>query len=45
MKVFKVEEALKFGNACGAICTTAVGASTALKNREQVVDFTGERCE
>ncbi len=40
-----VEEALKFGNACGAICTTAVGASTALKNREQVVDFIGERCE
>ena len=40
-----VEEALIFGNACGAICTTAVGASTALKNREQVVDFIGERCE
>lgn len=40
-----VEEALVFGNACGAICTTAVGASTALKNREQVVDFIGERCE
>ena len=32
-----VEDALKFGNACGAICTTAVGASTALKNREQVL--------
>ena len=32
-----VEDALKFGNVCGAICTTAVGASTALKNREQVL--------
>ena len=30
------EEALRFGNACGAICTTAVGAGTALKNRAQV---------
>ncbi len=30
------EFALRFGNACGAICTTAVGAATALKNREQV---------
>ena len=33
------EEALRFGNACGAICTTAVGAATALKSREQVLDF------
>jgi len=30
------EQALIFGNACGAICTTSVGAGTALKNREQV---------
>ena len=30
-------EALRFANACGALCTTAVGASTALKNREQVL--------
>ncbi len=29
-------DALRFANACGAICTTAVGASTALKNRAQV---------
>lgn len=29
-------EALRFANACGAICTTAVGAGTALKSREQV---------
>jgi sugar/nucleoside kinase (ribokinase family) len=33
------QEALSFGNACGAITTTAVGATTALKNREQVTDF------
>ena len=31
------EEALRFANACGAICTTAVGAGTALKSREQVL--------
>ncbi len=30
------EEALRFANACGAICTTAVGAGTALKDRAQV---------
>ncbi len=32
-------EALRFGNACGAITTTAVGATSALKNREQVERF------
>lgn len=32
-------EALRFANACGAICTTAVGAGTALKDRQQVLDF------
>jgi sugar/nucleoside kinase (ribokinase family) len=31
--------ALHFANACGAICTTAVGAGTALKSREQVLQF------
>ena len=31
-----VRDALTFANACGAICTTAVGACTALQNREQV---------
>ncbi len=30
------EEALRFANACGAICATAVGAATALRSREQV---------
>ena len=36
-----IREALLFGNACGAICTTAVGASTALKDREQVLSLIG----
>lgn len=31
--------ALRFANACGAICTTCVGAGTALQNREQVTAF------
>ena len=31
------KEALRFANACGAICTTAVGAGAALKSREQVL--------
>lgn len=34
-----LEKALSFGNACGAICTTAIGAGTALRNREQVEQF------
>ena len=33
------EEALRFANACGAICTMAVGAGTALKDRGQVLRF------
>jgi sugar/nucleoside kinase (ribokinase family) len=33
------EEALRFANACGAICTTAIGAGTALRNRDQVLSF------
>ena len=32
-------EALRFANACGAVCTGAVGAGTALKNREQILSF------
>lgn len=31
-----VSDALNFANACGAICTTAVGAGTALNSSEQV---------
>lgn len=37
------ERALRFANACGAICTTAVGAGTALKNRAQVLGFMREQ--
>ena len=33
------DEAIRFANACGAICTTAVGAGSALKSREQVLAF------
>ena len=33
------EEALRFANACGAICTTAIGAGTALQDRKQVEEF------
>jgi sugar/nucleoside kinase (ribokinase family) len=36
------KEALEFANACGAICTTAAGAGTALKSREQVLGFMRE---
>ena len=36
-------EAIRFANACGAICTTAVGASTALKNRDQVLKMQGNK--
>ena len=31
--------ALRFANACGAICSTAVGAGTALKSRPQVLSW------
>ncbi len=37
-----VERAMTFANACGAICTTAVGAGTALKSRAQVEEFIRE---
>lgn len=33
------EEALCFATACGAVCTTAPGAGTALKNRQQVLEL------
>ncbi len=36
-----IHDALKFANACGGICTTAVGAGTALKDREQVLKTAG----
>ena len=34
-----VDQTLTFANACGAICTTAVGACTALQDRQQVEEF------
>ena len=37
-----IEDALLFGNACGALSTTAAGATTALKDREQVLAFLKE---
>lgn len=36
------EDALRFANACGAICVSAVGAGTALRSREQVLEFMRE---
>lgn len=36
-----VKEALAFANACGAICATAVGTGTALKDRDQVLKMIG----
>ena len=38
-----IKKALQFASACGAICTTAVGAGTALTGRSQVEDFLAER--
>ena len=37
-----IKDALIFANACGAICTTSVGAGTALQNREQVLRWIEE---
>ncbi len=37
------EEALRFANACGAVCTTAVGAASALKSRQQILDWIKNR--
>ena len=38
-----IEDALKFATACGAICTTAVGAGTALTCKNQVYSFIKEK--
>ncbi len=35
--------ALRFANACGAVCATAVGAGTALKDRAQVLAWMREK--
>jgi len=34
-----IRQALVFANACGAICSTAAGACSALKDREQILTF------
>ena len=34
-----IEDALTFANACGAICSTEVGAITAIKNKKQIETF------
>ena len=33
------EEALRFANACGAICATGTGAEAALRDRNQVLEW------
>ena len=33
------EEALLFANACGGVCTTGIGAGTALRDRDQVLQM------
>ena len=38
-----IKNVLIFANACGAICTTSVGAGTALRNREQVLMWIKEK--
>ena len=38
-----IKGALLFANGCGAICTTAVGAGTALKTKEQVSGFISKK--
>ena len=40
-----IDSALAFANACGAICTTAVGAGTALRDRQQVLTLIREMSE
>ena len=38
-----VADALKFGCACGAVCCTALGAGSALENRDHVLRFIEEQ--
>ncbi|MCR4691131.1 MAG: carbohydrate kinase family protein [Lachnospiraceae bacterium] len=35
-------KALAFANACGAVCSTAVGATTAIRDKEQILKFLEE---
>lgn len=34
-----LSDALHFANACGAVCSTMVGAGTAIKSRDQILQF------
>ena len=43
LKGTPVRDALAFANACGAICTTAPGAGTALTDRKQVLSLLQEK--
>ena len=36
-------DALRFASACGAICSTAVGAGAAVRNRDQVLKFLADK--
>ena len=40
-----VRDALTFACACGAICSTAVGSGTALKDRQQVLEFMARQAD
>ncbi len=40
-----VKDALTFACACGAICSTAVGSGTALRDRQQVLEFIAQQAE
>ena len=39
----KASDALRFAAACGAICSTEIGAGAALRSREQVLQFLSDR--
>ena len=39
MRGSTASDALRFASACGAICSTALGAGTALESRDQVAGF------
>ena len=42
LRGIEVKKALRFANACGAVCTTAAGACTAVRNRAQIIRFMQE---
>lgn len=36
-------DALRFANACGAVCATMIGAGTAVDSRDQIIQFMADR--